>query len=196
MKLWQRFAYSTVILAFSYAASFLVAASAYGRFGGYRLTVGLGAALFLGWIAVLVTGWIVRPAKRTCAVTAVTVALFLDIVAVISIAGSSSNIVSRWFSGSLALMILTLLLIGALTLATYWRTSLLVRLVETTVALGTWALFLSLRLTGRWQFDPFGPDQVFVERARLAGVVLLLATTPVVVSLIVAFWRDRGSALH
>ena len=81
--------------------------------------------------------------------------------------------------------------------ATYWRTVQAIRMVETSVALFAWLLVLVLRVSYWWQFGPsyadpsYAYDSVVAEEHRIAGVVLLVATAPLLVALLVAYWRDR-----
>ena len=191
MKLWQRVVFAILIVLTNMLLVFIVAPTAiFGTPSPYVIAVFLGGHMVAGWLGVLIAREVVRSAKRSCSITAVTVAHVLYVTIVMSLAASTDG----GLAGKLVLIAGFPLEVVVLVAATYWRSSHETRVVETSVAVGVWMFFLVLRGFSLWLFDPSGPNQIDVERYRVAGVVLLVVTTPLMIALRNAFWRDRGSA--
>ena len=183
MTMWQRVLFAVAIMLTHFPLFVFVAVVAVWFPNGVT-TVLLGA-MAIGWLAVLIARKIVRPAQRACSVAAVTAAHVLCVVIITSLVGSHIDLVLTVVGGLLLQFVL-------LVAATHWRSVQAIRVVETSVALFAWLLVLVLRVSDRWRFDlSYGHNRAAVEGYRIAGGVLLAATAPLLVALLVAYWRDR-----
>ena len=149
--------------------------------------------MLAGWVGALIAREVVRPVKVACSITAVTAVVVLDTVVFVGLLNYIGSRLRGLSDGMILANVLSwhfCVLLGA----TYWRSSRLVRIVETALTVATWVLALVLRMSSSWPFEPYGPDLNDVARYRMAGVVLPLVAAPLLIALLVAFWRDRNSA--
>jgi hypothetical protein len=195
MKMWQRVLFVVLIVGMTFLSIFVVFPVAIWRTPPpFGLTLLLLGEMFAGWLGALIARELIRASKRACSMTAITAVVVVDTVVVVSILRAiGQRLAQRGLSDGMAVTIVLSLHSFALLGATYWRSARVVRLVETVLAVGLWMLVLVLRISSAWPFEPFGPDLNDVGQYRAAGVVLLVVTAPLVVGLILAFWRDRRS---
>ncbi len=143
MKHWDRVLFAALVWLTTYVLWFFPVALAVWL-GPYSITVFLLGALLTGWIGVLITREVVRSAKRTCSVTAVTAAHILHVAIVVSLVASTNTFMvdPRGLASKLIVIVGFPLEIASLLAATYWRSSPIVRAVVTGLALGVGCCFL------------------------------------------------------
>ena len=187
MTMWQRVLFAVVIMLTHFPLFVFVVGMA--AWLPYPVTTIALGAMVIGWLAVLIAREIVRPAKPACSVAAVTAAHALCVAIITGLVGPSNineSVLRFMVIGGLLLQFIFLVT------ATYWRGVQAIRMVETSLALFAWLLVLVLRVSDRWRFDlSYGHNRAAVEEYRIAGGVLLVATAPLLVALLVAYWRDR-----